>query len=494
MLEQVVLDQKLSSGKYKDTVEPLREKLGQLQRQARDSKVGVLVVFEGWDAAGKGTLINQVMQYLDPRGFNVHTTKPPTEEERFRPFLWRFWGRTPEKGRIAIFDRSWYGRVIGDRVDGLVNRKTWQKSYEEIRSFERQLTDDGFVLVKLFLHISKGEQRKRFRKLESHPSLAWRVTREDWKRHGQHSEYLSAIEDALAETNTGFAPWTIVEAENRKFATVKVFNTLIGAIQEGVSKASQPPPQRQAEAAPTPFEGRSVLDSVDLSLDVPYADYRRQLPSLQKRARELEHEIYVRRIPVVIVFEGWDAAGKGGAIKRLTKLMDPRGYEVIPIAAPNDVEKAHHYLWRFWTKFPKAGHLTIFDRSWYGRVLVERVEGLCRPDEYKRAYREINEMEAQFASFGAVIIKFWLQVDKEEQLNRFEARQDDPAKQWKINEEDWRNRDKWEPYERAVEDMLTKTSTTYAPWTIVESNSKRHGRIKTIRTVVEAIEKRLAAE
>jgi AMP-polyphosphate phosphotransferase len=490
MLEQVVLDQKLGDGKYKDAIDPLRDRLGQLQRQARELKLGVIVVFEGWDAAGKGTLINQVMQYLDPRGFNVHTTKPPTEEERFRPFLWRFWGRIPEKGRIAIFDRSWYGRVIGDRVDSLVNRRTWQKSYEEIRSFERQLTDDGFVLVKLFLHISKGEQRKRFRKLESHPSLAWRVTREDWKRHEQYDEYLSAIEEALARTNTGFAPWTIVEAENRKFATVKVFNTMIGAIQEGVAKALQPVPP-PLETANAVFESRSVLDKVDLSLDIPHPEYRRQLPRLQKRARELEHEIYVRRIPVVIVFEGWDAAGKGGAIKRLTKLMDPRGYEVIPVAAPNDLEKAHHYLWRFWTKFPKAGHLTIFDRSWYGRVLVERVEGLCRPDECRRAYREINEMEAQFASFGTVIIKLWLQIDQDEQLRRFEARQNDAVKQWKISEEDWRNRDKWRLYETAVEDMLTKTSTNYAPWTIVESNSKRHGRIKTIRTVVEAIEQRL---
>jgi AMP-polyphosphate phosphotransferase len=493
MLEQVVLDQKLGSEEYRNAIDALREKLSRLQRQARDGKIGVIVVFEGWDAAGKGTLINQVMQYLDPRGFNVHSIKAPTQEELFRPFLWRFWSRTPEKGRLAIFDRSWYGRVIGDRVDNLLGRKIWQRSYEEIRTFERQLTADGFVLAKFFLHISKGEQRKRFRKLESHPSLAWRVTREDWKRHEQYEEYMTAIEGALAETNTDFAPWTIVEAENRKFATVKVFQTLANAIQEGVDRASRhaaPHPQR--EAANPVTTSRSVLDEVDLSLDVPHTEYRRKLTRLQKRVRELEHEIYMKRIPVVIVFEGWDAAGKGGAIKRLTKLMDPRGYEVIPVAAPNDVEKAHHYLWRFWAKFPKAGHLTIFDRSWYGRVLVERVEGLCSPDEYKRAYREINEMEAQFAGFGAVIVKFWLQIDKEEQLQRFEARQNNPAKQWKINEEDWRNRDKWGLYERAVEDMLTKTSTAYAPWTIVESNSKRHGRIKTLQTVVEAIEKRLA--
>jgi len=207
--------------------------------------------------------------------------------------------------------------------------------------------------------------------------------------------------------------------------------------------------------------------------------------------RDLEHEVYKKRLSVIMVYEGWDAAGKGGNIKRLLKMMDPRGYEVIPIAAPNDIEKAHHYLWRFWKAIPKAGHIAIFDRSWYGRVMVERVEGFCIEEEWKKAYREINEMEEQLVNFGTVLIKFWLQVDRAEQLKRFKERQQNPHKQWKITDEDWRNRKKWIQYKTAVDEMLLRTSTSYAPWTIIESNSKLYARIKVLKTVIEEIEKKL---
>ena len=493
MLEKIDLSQKIEKAEYKTIISDLELRLGGLQRQARELQIPVIVVFEGWDAAGKGTLINRLLLSLDPRGFSVHPTNPPNEEERWRPFLWRFWPKTPERGKMAIFDRSWYGRVLVERVDKIVKKKVWSKTYDEVRSFERQLVDDDNVIVKFFLHIAPKEQRKRFKRLESNPSTAWKVNEEDWKHHKQYDKYLEAIEEMLAKTDTGYAPWTIVEAHDRRFATVKAFRTVIEAMERKIDAKHSASTSSKAKAAPTQPEraSSSILDKLDLSLTLTRPEYDKALKKYQQRMRELEHEVYLKRLPVIMVYEGCDAAGKGGNIKRLVQGMDPRGYEVIPIAAPNDIEKAHHYLWRFWRQIPKAGHIAIFDRSWYGRVLVERVEGFCTEEDWKRAYREINEMEEQWVNFGTVLIKFWLQIGDEEQLKRFEERQHTPHKQWKITDEDWRNREKWDQYKMAVDEMLYRTSTSYAPWTIIESNSKWYARIKALRTVVGEIEKRL---
>jgi polyphosphate kinase 2 (PPK2 family) len=248
-----------------------------------------------------------------------------------------------------------------------------------------------------------------------------------------------------------------------------------------------------AEPEPSPTRQETILDRVDLSLKVPRDEYKKRLDELQDRLRQLEHQLYRARIPSVIVYEGWDAAGKGGNIRRLTRGLDPRGYEVVPIASPTDEELAHHYLWRFWRALPKAGHITIFDRSWYGRVLVERVEGLCTEEDWKRAYQEINEFELQLVEYGTVVVKFWLHIDQEEQLERLQARKETPHKRWKLTEDDWRNREKWSRYEVAVEEMLRRTSTTYAPWTILEANDKLHARIKALTTVADALTEALAA-
>ncbi|RPJ59612.1 MAG: phosphate--AMP phosphotransferase [Acidobacteria bacterium] len=495
MLEQIVLNQKASKAEYDEKVEDFERRLGELQRQARDLQIPIVIVFEGWDAAGKGTLINRLMQALDPRGFSVYPIRASTEEEAHRPFLWRFWTKTPERGRIAIFDRSWYGRVLTERVDKLIRKKSWQASYEQIRSFERQLADDGAVLIKFFLHISKKEQKKRFLELEANASMSWKVTKQDWRHHRQYEKYTRAIEDMLAQTDTAFAPWTIVESHDRRFATLKVFAATIRVLEERVrgAQSTKEPEHRTDNLPGEEFPTTSLLETVDLSRTLSRPSYERKLDSYQARVRELEHQIYLRRIPVLVVYEGWDAAGKGGNIRRLTKGMDPRGYEVIPVGAPNDVEKSHHYLWRFWNRLPKAGHITVFDRSWYGRVLVERVEQFCSAEEWKRAYREINEMEEHLVSFGAVLVKFWLQIDEQEQLKRFNEREATDWKQWKITPDDWRNRDKWCLYKPAVEEMLGRTSTSYAPWTIVESNCKLYARIKTLETVIKSIEARLEA-
>jgi polyphosphate:AMP phosphotransferase len=490
MLEKVDLTKTLDKETYRKLMPALEGRLGELQRICREKAIPVTIVFEGWDAAGKGSLINRLMLSLDARGYTVHPTNSPNEEERLRPFLWRFWTKTPAAGRIAIFDRSWYGRVLIERVAGLVKKKIWQNAYAEITAFERQLSDDGGALIKFFLHISKKEQKKRFDVLVGNKATAWKVSSNDWENHQRYGKFMVAIEDMLAKTDTAYSPWTIVESTNFKFAIVKVFQTVIDSLEQRIARSSSKKPA-------TPRIRRknlpelSILDSVDMTKDVDADEYSKNLKDCQNRLRDLEHQIYVKRIPVMILYEGWDAAGKGGAIRRLVQGLDPRGFEVIPVAAPNDVEKAHHYLWRFWMSVPKAGHIAIFDRTWYGRVLVERVEGFCRSDEWQRAYAEINEMEKQFCDSGTALVKFWLHISADEQLRRFNERQSIKEKQWKITDEDWRNREKWDDYKIAVDDMIRKTSTNNAPWTIVEANSKHFARLKVLTTVIAAIEARL---
>jgi polyphosphate:AMP phosphotransferase len=498
MLENIDLTRSVAKPDYKEAKAKLELRLAELQRQALEQRIPIVIVFEGWGAAGKGTLINDLILPLDPRGFTVFSTLPPNEEESLRPFLWRFWTRLPARGRIALFDRGWYRRVLNDRLDRLVGKADLKQAYQDIRSFERQLVDDRTIIIKFFLHISRKEQKERFRKLRRHSSTAWRVSKDDLRQNKNYDKWRGAVEDMLAETDSDIAPWTIIESHDHRFAALKMFNTVVKTLESRLEGLAATPTKA---GAPARVPGRekirvgaldaSILDGVDLSLSVPRDEYRKKLDEKQDRLRLLEHELYMHRRPVVILFEGWDAAGKGGNIRRLVQNLDPRGYEVVPVAAPNDVEKAHHYLWRFWRQIPKAGHITIFDRTWYGRVLVERVEGFCSEAEWKRAYREINEMEQHLTNFGAVLVKCWLHIDPAEQLRRFREREKTPHKRWKITDEDWRNRQKWDAYKAAVEEMLFRTSTPCAPWTIVESNCKLWARLKVLDTVIDAIEKKL---
>lgn len=491
MLEFVDLAKKISKDDYQAVIDGLETRLGECQRAAQAAGVPVVLVFEGWDAAGKGEVINRLALLLDPRGFKVHVVLRPNEEERFRPWMWRFWNELPAAGKFALFDHSWYVRVLRQRLDGEVTESDCREAYDEIRQFERQLADFGAVLVKFWLHIDRKEQKKRFRKLEKDPATAWRIGKDEWRQHKQYDRWLNTVEETLEETSAGHCPWVIIEATQRRFVEVKVIETVVAAVEKELARrASAPEPVYAPMPKPveSPGQERTVLDRVDLSLSMDRTEYDRQLDELQERLFRLEHELYVARIPAVIVYEGWDAAGKGGNIRRLTGGLDPRGYEVVPVGPPTEEEKLRPYLWRFWRNVPKAGHIAIFDRSWYGRVLVERVEGYCTEDEWRRAYREITELERQLVDFGTVIVKFWLHIDPEEQLRRFQARQQTSHKQWKITDDDWRNREKWDQYRVAVVDMLQRTSTTHAPWTVLEANDKRYARIKALRTVADAIE------
>ena len=493
MLERIDLTKNLDKKESKELLDRLDSELASLQREAKACNIPVMIIFEGWGASGKGTLINRLIHPMDPRGFKVFTIQKENEEEAMRPFLWRFWTKTPAKGRIHVFDRSWYNRVLKDRIDGRVNKEQLMSAYNEIVSFEEQLSVDRTLIIKFFLHISKKEQKKRFEKLEASEETRWRVTGEDWKHNKQYDEYVGVYEDMLEKTDTAFAPWTIVEATHKDFAAAKIISTVVNALKATIKNVKSPDSgQDDYEAyAPSPEFTTSVLDGVDLTKSLTKDEYKKKLNHLQKRLSVLHSELYRRRVPVVFAFEGWDAGGKGGAIKRLTAELDPRGYEVIPTASPNDIEKSHHYLWRFWNNMPKAGHIAIFDRTWYGRVMVERIEGFCTSAEWHRAYKEINQMEEHLYNAGAVVIKFWMHIDQDEQERRFKERMENPEKQWKITDEDWRNREKWPQYEEAVNEMIIRTSTSYAPWVIVEGNCKYYARVKVLETVVEALEERL---
>lgn len=492
MLEKVDLNRKMEKKEYKKRMDELQPKLSRLQRDCKEKKIPILIVFEGLGAAGKGTLINGLIEPLDPRGFQVYTTAVETKEEQMKPFLWRFWTRIPSGGRIAIFDRSWYRRVLVDRFDGVTSPEQLEYAFGEIASFEKQLTDDGAVIIKFFGHISKQEQHKRFEKLRSEKKTAWRVTKADLERNKQYEKYLHMNEEMLEKTDFEYAPWHILECTDRQYAVAKMTEIVVATVERALAEREHVPTEETGEETLERQElATSVLAGVDLSKTMDKETYRKELAHLQKRLGELHNELYKYRIPVVLAFEGWDAGGKGGAIKRLTQALDPRGYEVHPVASPTQEEKMHQYLWRFWKNFPKDGHVAIFDRSWYGRVMVERIEGFCTQEEWKRAYHEINEMEEQLAMHGTIVIKFWMHIDKDEQERRFKERQENPEKQWKITDEDWRNRAKWDEYVTAVDEMLLRTSTTYAPWVIVEADSKYYARIKVLKTVVEAIEARL---
>lgn len=493
MLEKLDLTKSLEKKEYKEKMKKLIPELGQLQRACTEKGIPVMIVFEGYGASGKGVQIAELLKALDPRGFEVYAVKKETQDEKMHPFLWRFWVKTPAKGKIAIFDTSWYRKVLVDRFDKRTKEKELEKAYASICSFEKQLTDDGTVIIKLFLAIDKKEQKKRFDQLCSSPETAWRVRKEDWRRNRKFEKYEAIHEEMLARTDTEYAPWTIIEASDKRYAAVKVYSAVIRALHEELKTRERLEEQCEDVLDQTPEAplGESVLDQIDLSVSCTKEEYRKQRKKLQKKLEKLHGELYRRRIPVVLGFEGWDAGGKGGAIKRLTERMDPRGYVVHPTASPNDLERAHHYLWRFWMDMPKAGHVTIFDRTWYGRVMVERIEGFCTGQEWQRAYREINEMERDLADAGAILLKFWMQIDKDEQKRRFQARQENPQKQWKITEEDWRNREKWDQYEEAVNEMLLRTSTPEAPWIVVEGNCKYYARLKVMESVIRAIEQRL---
>ena len=490
MLKNWARPEKPEGEELKQRLKAAEEKLSQQQMKLKEKRLPVLVLIEGWGAAGKGSAIGQIIKNIDPRFFKVFSMpSTPTEEERRRPFLYRFFEKIPEAGKFTFLDSGWMDQIMKERLDGKLDDKAYAQRVDSVKRFERGLTDNGYLVLKFFFHISKKEQESRIEALLSEKDTAWRVSEGDLWQNRHYDKCLEAFDRYLDDTNTPSAPWYIVNSKSKKFAELQVMETLCMGIETALHNESLAVPLLQnafplikmPKLRDVPLEGKTLDEE----------EYKKELKELQAKLGQLHNRLYRKRVPVIIAYEGWDAAGKGGNIKRLTGALDPRGFEVHPIASPEPHEKARHYLWRFWTRLPKDGHIAIFDRSWYGRVMVERLEGFCSENDWQRAYYEMNEFEQELHNWGAVILKFWVQIDKDTQLARFTERQNTPSKQWKITDEDWRNREKWDLYEQAVDEMLQKTSTTYAPWHILESVDKKYARIKALHIVIDALEKAL---
>lgn len=490
MLEKAISDDGKQTD-YKDMTRQLQQNLSGLQLKLKEKKLPVIIVFEGWGASGKGSLIADTIKMLDPRFFKVCSTLPASEQEKRYPLMKRFWEMIPEKGKILIMDRSWYQELAIAKLEEGISGDEYDRRVEAVNTFERQLTDDGYLIIKLFLHISRREQKRRFLKLKEDNATKWRVTDTDKMRNKNYDTYYKQFDDMLMRTDSEYCRWKVIDTTDKQFTRFQLFNILVSQITNAVN--SKPEYRSPADLTTMfPLVKMPLLSEIELEgKTVKPARYSDELKKRQKELAKLHSKIYKKKIPVVIVFEGWDAAGKGGAIKRIGAALDPRGYEAVPVAAPSREELDRHYLWRFWKNIPKTGHITIFDRSWYGRVMVERIEGFTPRERCDMAYREIDEFERELDRAGVVVIKFWMQIDKEEQLRRFTARQNDPEKQWKITDEDWRNREKWDAYESAVNEMIEKTSVSYAPWTVVEGNDKLYARIKVLDTVIDRLEKAL---
>ncbi len=492
MLDNLDLKLSLDKKTYQEQIEALMQQIRQLQQACWEKKLTSIFVLEGWAAAGKGSLVKKMVGYMDPRGFRVHPIWPPSEEARQYPFLWRFWEKLPARGSIGIFYHSWYIRLLEDRLFGRLTDAEVTSAIRQINAFERQMVDDGVAIAKFWIHISKKEIKKRLKKSAADPLTAWRVRPEDWQQSKRYDTYRDLAENMVIQTSTGPAPWTLVEGDDYRWAQVKVLTKMATTLTEALDRLHYqlPVPVLPAQEELQPTEP-DFLSQIDLSVSLDKQDYKKQLRKEQVELTKLQLEIHEQQIPVLVLFEGWDAAGKGGAIKRLTDVLDPRSYGVNTFGAPSTEELSHHYLWRFWRRLPPPGTIGIFDRSWYGRVLVERIEGFANQPEWRRAYREINEFEEQLTTAGYAVVKFWLHISPEEQLNRFNERSNNPFKQHKLTDEDWRNREQWSLYQVAVNQMIQRTSTPSAPWTIVAGDDKYYARVKVIQTVIQAIKSKI---
>ncbi|MBR5115595.1 MAG: polyphosphate:AMP phosphotransferase [Lachnospiraceae bacterium] len=498
MLEKVDLKAVCDKDSYKKKIGPLKEKLASLDQPIKEARLPVIILFEGWEGAGKGHVISKLILNFDPRWFTMVNTLPPTTEELREPMMWRHWKTIPEAGQMSVMDRSWYQEVSTLRMEDHVDELTNLRHMNEINNFERGLVDNGYLIIKIFLHISRKEIKKRLDKLKEKKSTRWRVTEADERSIKDYDHFYDIYEQMLEYTNTPNAPWHVVSATDERNCTLQVFQIVADEIATALALRKERDEAAQKTSSvimPGQYHFLKMPDLKDISLagkSLTPEKYDKELKKEQERLSDLHNRIYLEKIPVIIAYEGWDAAGKGGNIKRVSAALDPRGYEVMPIASPSREEKNRHFLWRFWIRLPKDGHVAIFDRTWYGRVMVERIEGFCTPADWQRAYGEINDFERQLYDWGAVILKFWIHIDNDEQLRRFNDRQNTPAKQWKITDEDWRNREKWPQYEEAVDDMLRYTSTDFAPWHVIEGNDKYYARVKTLKIINEAIESRLA--
>lgn len=490
MFESAELGHRISKSDWKKTLPSLRESLLEAQFDLLESKsFSVLVLISGVEGAGKGDTVRLLNEWMDPRHIVTHGFVDETPEESERPDMWRFWRALPPKGKIGIMFGSWYTRPIVSRVYDQTSAAELSRAAQRIRHMERMLANEQVLLVKLWFHLSKKKQKNRLNSLAKDPETKWRVTKADWKAFEHFDRFKSVSEEVLRETSTGNAPWVVIDGSDQRYRSLTAGSLLLGAMRDKLATQSACV-TASAPLLESSLDQRNVLNELDYTMTLDKPRYRDELQHWQREIGLMMRDKRFRKRSLICVFEGNDAAGKGGAIRRVVQAIDPRYYEIVPVAAPTQEELAQPYLWRFWRHLPRQGRALIFDRSWYGRVLVERVEGLCTEYDWMRSYEEINEFEEQLVENGSLLAKFWLAITAEEQLKRFKAREESSYKRFKITEEDWRNREKWHDYEKAVCDMVDRTSTSYAPWALVEANCKRHARIAVLRNICELWEQR----
>ena len=506
MFETAELGRKVSKSDYKKLVPELRVQLLEIQQQVRQANIPVVIVLAGVDGAGKGATVNLLNEWMDPRWISTHAYTDPSDEERERPPFWRYWRDLPGRGAFGMFMSAWYSKPILEWVHEVTDHSELDEELSQINNFEKMVVDDGAIVIKFWMHLSRAAQKRRLKKLESDPLLRWKVTEKDWKNWRLYERFIEVAELTMQKTSTGGAPWHIIEGEDDNYRNLAVAAIVRDTLKRKLDQARQltehPPVEvgeltEQIESVTeTLSQQTSILESLPRDLVLEKSEYKRALKEQQARLSDLFRKAGKKQKgdSIILLFEGSDAAGKGGAIRRITASLDARSYRVIPIAAPTDEEQAHHYLWRFWRHIPRKGRVTIYDRSWYGRVLVERVEKFAKEEEWRRAYSEINDFEEHLVSSGVLLLKFWLHVDPDEQLARFKLREQTPHKAWKLTDEDWRNRDKRQEYEEAVDDMIQRTSSTIAPWFLVEGNNKYYARVKVLTTVCDQLEAQLKSK
>lgn len=488
MFETAELGQRLDKATFAERAHTLRIDLLKVQRELASADFPVLIVIGGIDGSGKGEVVNRLFEWMDARGLMSHATDDPTEDERARPAYWRFWMAQPPRGRIGVFHGGWHLAPIERRFAGEIDDDAFGAELRRASAYEKTLVDGGALVVKIWLHVSKSDQRRRLLKLQKSKATRWRVTDGEWKRHKRYARMKATCEQALRETSTGDAPWLVVEAADARHRDVTVAEHVLERIRDRLANAPRSVKRPESTDLPNPD---TILDRLDLTQKIDPKRYEADLERWQGRLHDLARRVNAAGRGVVMVFEGWDASGKGGAIRRITCALDARYYRVIPVSAPTDEEASYHYLWRFWRQIPRRGRFTIYDRSWYGRVLVERVEGLASERAWRRAYKEINDFEGQLVAHGTIVLKFWLHISTDEQLRRFQEREREPWKEYKIGPEDYRNRRKTNAYERAASEMVSRTSTEYAPWTLVEAEDKHYARVRVLREACQRIEKAL---
>ena len=491
MLESAEVGHRIAKATYAREEIRLREALLNGQFEIGEAGRGpILVLISGLEGGGRGDTANKLNEWMDPRFIRTHAFGPGAPEEEARPLAWRYWRALPPRGRVGIFMNAWYRQLVAAHVRRQVSDAQFDARLQEVRQFEQMLTDEGIVLLKFWIHLSRDAQKRRLHELESNPKTRWRVTAVDRAALRHYNKYHDKWEQMLRETSIGPAPWYVVEGADPNYRNLTV-GKIVEEAMVRVNAGAKPAPRTVVAPASSVIGNVALIRRLDLTQKLDEKSYDRELPKWQAKLARLTQRKRFRDRAMILAFEGSDAAGKGGAIRRVALSLDARQYVIVPIAAPSDEELAYPFLWRFWRQVPARGGITIFDRSWYGRVLVERVEGYCGVSDWMRAYDEINQFEEQLVRAGTIICKFWLQISKEEQLKRFALRQKTAFKRFKITKDDWRNRKKWAAYEQAVADMVDRTSTELAPWTLVEAEDKHFSRVKIVKSIVRQLERAL---